>query len=162
LGDGKTCCRTRAKTPAGGLTTHESISTPGSSKIKLFSFSSQELFIPTPMPALQASIARGQKRKRPLESDRQADSTPEPQPPRKRAGFRSAEEANTAFWDNISKVPLCPSALKELDRRTAANTRRWLSKWRRRRMRISCWDRTACRLAEARFSCHRSKSDALR
>ena len=32
-----------------------------------------------------------------------------------------AEEANTAFWDNLSRVPLCPPALKELDRRN------WLS-----------------------------------
>ena len=64
------------------------------------------------MPSLQAHTARGQKRKRAAE-----DTTPPPVPQWKRAGFRSAEEAKIAFWDNLTSVPLCPSALREFDRR---------------------------------------------
>ena len=62
---------------------------------------------------------RGQKRKRSAEVDPATESTPPPEPLWKRAGFRSAEEANTAFWDNVSKVPLFPGALKEFDRRNS-------------------------------------------
>ncbi|KAL9105853.1 MAG: hypothetical protein Q9227_009016 [Pyrenula ochraceoflavens] len=71
------------------------------------------------MPPFQASTARGQKRKRSLKVD--PEYTPPPVPQWKRAGFRSAEEANTAFWDNLPRVPLCPPALRELNRRN------WLS-----------------------------------
>ena len=73
------------------------------------------------MPTVGTSTARGQKRKRSPEVEPPSESTPPPEPPWKRAGFRSAEEANTAFWDNLSRVPLCPPALRELDRRN------WLS-----------------------------------
>ncbi len=64
------------------------------------------------MPLLQAQTARGRKRKRAPE-----DTTPPPVPQWKRAGFRSAEEAKITFWDNLTTVPLCPSALREFDRR---------------------------------------------
>ncbi|KAK5260842.1 hypothetical protein LTR40_003359 [Exophiala xenobiotica] len=64
------------------------------------------------MPPLHGQAAHGQKRKRALE-----DTIPPPVPQWKRAGFRSAEEAKIAFWDNLPAVPLCPSALKEFDRR---------------------------------------------
>jgi hypothetical protein len=68
-----------------------------------------------PMSTVHASPVRGQKRKRPPEIDPTADSSPPYEPPWKKAGFRSAEEANVAFWNNLSKVPLCPRALKEFD-----------------------------------------------
>ena len=42
--------------------------------------------------------------------------------PWERAGFQSALEAKTAFFDNLSKVPLCRSALKELNRRNLLAT----------------------------------------
>ncbi|KAL9116098.1 MAG: hypothetical protein Q9227_000467 [Pyrenula ochraceoflavens] len=45
--------------------------------------------------------------------------TPPPEPLWKRAGFRSTEEANNAFWKKLSVVPLCSSALRELDRRNS-------------------------------------------
>ncbi|KAK5207029.1 hypothetical protein LTR41_007096 [Exophiala xenobiotica] len=64
------------------------------------------------MPPLHGQAAHGQKRKRAPE-----DTIPPPVPQWKRAGFRSAEEAKIAFWDNLPGVPLCPSALKEFDRR---------------------------------------------
>jgi hypothetical protein len=72
-----------------------------------------------PMSTVYASPVRGQKRKRPPEIDPTADSSPPYEPPWKKAGFRSAEEANVAFWNNLSKVPLCPRALKEFDRRNS-------------------------------------------
>jgi hypothetical protein len=69
-----------------------------------------------PMSTVHASPVCGQKRKRPPEIDPTADSSPPYEPPWKKAGFRSAEEANVAFWNNLSKVPLYPRALKEFDR----------------------------------------------
>jgi hypothetical protein len=72
-----------------------------------------------PMSTVHASPVRGQKRKRPPEIDPTADSSPPYEPPWEKAGFRSAEEANVAFWNNLSKVPLCPRALKEFDRRNS-------------------------------------------
>lgn len=98
------------------------ISTPSFPKDTCASFffqSHELLYYSMPMPAVNVSTARGQKRKRSPEVD--PESTPPPEPQWKRAGFRSAEEANTAFWDNLSTVPLFPRALKELDRRN------WLS-----------------------------------
>ena len=70
----------------------------------------------TPM-TVGTSIARGRKRKRSPENDSATERTPPPEPLWKRAGFQSAEQATTAFWDNLPKVPLCPSALREFDRR---------------------------------------------
>lgn len=71
-------------------------------------------------PALTLT-ARGQGQKRPRKVEPEHEHTPPPEPQWKRAGFRSAQEARTAFWDNLPKAPLCPSALRELDRRN------WLS-----------------------------------
>jgi hypothetical protein len=71
----------------------------------------------TPMSTAHDSTARGQKRKQSPEIDLIADSTPPYEPQWKRAGFRSAEEANIAFWNNLLKVPLGPRALKEFDPR---------------------------------------------
>ena len=50
------------------------------------------------------------------QSDMSTDSTPCLEP-WERAGFQSALEAKTAFFNNLSKIPLCRSALKELNRR---------------------------------------------
>jgi hypothetical protein len=64
---------------------------------------------------VRASTTCGQKRKCSPGSDPTAESTPLPEPPWKRAGFRSAEEANVAFWDDLPKV-------KEFDRRNSLTT----------------------------------------
>lgn len=80
----------------------------------LLSFA-RTLYYSTPMPAVNPSTARGHKRKRSPEVE--DDTTPPYDPPWKRGGFRSAEEANIAFWDNLSKVALFPHSLKEFDRR---------------------------------------------
>jgi hypothetical protein len=71
---------------------------------------------------VRASTTCGQKRKCSPGSDSTAESTPLSEPPWKRAGFQSAEEANVAFWDDLPKVPLCLSALKEFDRRNPLTT----------------------------------------
>jgi hypothetical protein len=39
------------------------------------------------------------------------------QPFGKKEGYSSAKAARTVFWDKISKVPACRSALREFDRR---------------------------------------------
>ncbi|MCJ1246639.1 hypothetical protein MMC30_003848 [Trapelia coarctata] len=77
----------------------------------------QPAYYPKSMHTIDASAGPGQKRKRSPEIDSTLNSTPPYEPPWKRAGFLSADEANVAFWDNLSKVPLCPRALKEFDRR---------------------------------------------
>lgn len=75
----------------------------------------------SPMRPALTLVACGQRRKRPLEVEPEHEHTLPPESQWKRAKFCSAQEARTAFWDNLSKVPLCPSALRELDRRN------WLS-----------------------------------
>jgi hypothetical protein len=73
-----------------------------------------------PMPAEHTSTPRGKKREQSPEIDQSEDAAPSSAPYWRKGGFRSAEEANTAFWDNLSKVPLCRAALKELDRRNSS------------------------------------------
>ena len=68
---------------------------------------------PTALP-ISCPVAEGQKHT--WESDISTDSTPSFEP-WERAGFQSALEAKTVFFDNLSKIPLCYSALKELNRR---------------------------------------------
>lgn len=69
----------------------------------------------------------GQKRKRTvIEAEEHSTiATSSPQPPWKRAKkpFQSRQEANTAYWDSLSKLWFTRRALKELNRRNrqAAN-----------------------------------------
>jgi hypothetical protein len=56
------------------------------------------------MPTVHVSTARGQKRKRSPEVLPTADSTLRPEPAWKRAGFRSAEEANNVSEGDFSHV----------------------------------------------------------
>ena len=66
-----------------------------------------------------SSTAGGQNSKCSSGIDLTAGSTPSPEPPWKRGGFQSAEAANIAFWDDLSRVPLCPPALREFNRRNS-------------------------------------------
>ena len=77
-----------------------------------------------PVPSAKA---KGLKRKRSPETDPPTALTPPPEPFWKRGGFQSAEEANAAFWDNLSKVPLCSRALEEFDRRNSLFARSGIS-----------------------------------
>ncbi|KAI9765644.1 MAG: hypothetical protein M1840_007201 [Geoglossum simile] len=68
----------------------------------------------------------GRKRKRTvIEEEQSVVETSSPLPPWRRAepSFQSQQEANTAFWDSLSKVWLTKRALEEFNRRTARPAR---------------------------------------
>ena len=69
-------------------------------------------------PANQPSCRRKRKRTA-TEEEHSTIATNSPQPPWKRAKrpFQSRQEANTAYWDSLSKLWLTRCALKELNRR---------------------------------------------
>lgn len=72
----------------------------------------------TAPPANQTSCGRKRKRTA-TEEEYSTIAATSPQPPWKRAKrpFKSRQEANTAYWDLISKLWLTRRALKELNRR---------------------------------------------
>ena len=72
----------------------------------------------TTAPELQQPC--GRKRKRGVtEEEHSTIAATSPQPPWKRAKrpFQSRQEANTTYWDSLSKLPFTRGALKELNRR---------------------------------------------
>lgn len=72
----------------------------------------------TGAPANQPSCGRKRKRTA-TEEEHSTIATNSPQPPWKRAknAFQSRQEANTTYWDSLSKLWLTKRALKELNRR---------------------------------------------
>ena len=71
----------------------------------------------TAAPANQPSCRRKRKRSA-TEEEHSTIATNSPQPPWERAKrpFQSRQEANTAYWDSLSKLWLTRRALKELNR----------------------------------------------
>lgn len=73
------------------------------------------------MTTAAAPSSCGQKRKRTViqAQEHSTIATSSPQPPWKRAKkpFQSRQEANTAYWDSLSKLWFTRRALKELNRR---------------------------------------------
>ena len=76
----------------------------------------------TAAPANQTSCGRKRKRTA-TEEEHSTIAATSPQPPWKRAKrpFESRQEANTAYWDSLSKLWFTRRALKELNRRNTAN-----------------------------------------
>ena len=77
---------------------------------------------PTAQVAHNSLLSSGRKRlQTEIEEEQPAVATPSPLPPWKRVKqpFQSHQEANTAFWDSLSKVWLTKCALEEFNRRTA-------------------------------------------
>lgn len=72
----------------------------------------------TAAPANQSSCGRKRKRTA-TEEEHSTIVTTSPQPPWKRAKrpFQSRQEANTTYWDSLSKLWFTRRGLKELDRR---------------------------------------------
>lgn len=72
----------------------------------------------TAAPANQTSYGRKRKRTA-TEEEHSTIAATSPQPPWKRAKrpFESRQEANTAYWDSLSKLWFTRRALKELNRR---------------------------------------------
>ena len=66
------------------------------------------------MVTLEHHLKRRQKQSQSDTDEAQSDQPPQKKPRRQ---FSSRQEANTAFWDSLSRVHLTRSALKELDRR---------------------------------------------
>jgi hypothetical protein len=61
--------------------------------------------------------SQSQKQKRIDEAGRTAEHQPQPSAKRQRLSRQSRSETPTEFWDNLSRVPLCRRALRELNRR---------------------------------------------
>lgn len=75
--------------------------------------------MPTSRSQHPASSPGGKRRRDSTDKDLLTDSTLSPLPPWKKTTkpYKSAAEAITAFWDNLSEITLCQSALLELNRR---------------------------------------------
>jgi len=70
------------------------------------------------MPPGEEPEPQSRKRKRTIEPTPRADLQPKPQDKRRKRSRRPRSRTPPEFWDNLSRVPLCHRALRELDRRT--------------------------------------------
>ena len=73
-----------------------------------------------PMPASDSNLPSGRKRRRQASADQPLVDTQLPPWKRAKKPFRSQREAETAFWDSLSKLWLTRRALREFNRRNDA------------------------------------------
>src|SRR5579871_2043811 len=86
-----------------------------SSEADLSSIVRSSPFVNT-MPPGEELEPQSRKRKRSIEHSSAAH--PQLQAKRQKRSRRSQNKTPPEFWDNLSRVPLCPRALREFDRRT--------------------------------------------